>query len=68
MEQKPLDNMIGFRERTSAAQLKHWEKNLQIKSDILTTQCKIKPQKDPTAKEERKMLKDIKKNMRMEAK
>ena len=60
--------MIGFRERTTEAQLRIWQRNLQINSDILTTQCKIKLQKDPTEREERKMVRDIKRNMVRDAK
>ena len=39
MEQhtKPLDNMIGFKERTPVHWLKHWERNLQINANVLTT-------------------------------
>ena len=56
---KALDNMIGFKERTSAQQLKKWAKNLQINADVLTTQVKPDKNRDPTEKEERKMIRDI---------
>ena len=36
-EEKALDNMIGFKQRTPAEQLRKWEKNLQINADVLTT-------------------------------
>ena len=67
-QEKPLDNMIGFKERTPVSQLKKWQKNLQINANVLTTQCKIAIEKPPTEKEERKMIRDIEQNMRKNAK
>ena len=60
--------MLGFRERTPASQLKKWSKNLMINADVLTTQCKDAAQKDPTAKEERRMVREIKTRQKREAK
>ena len=62
--EKPVDNMIGFKERTPAPMLKKWQKSLHINSAGLTTHCKIVIDKPPTAKEERKLIKDIERNMR----
>ena len=56
--------MIGFKQRTADTELRKWEKNLNINNDVLTTQVDFKFCKDPTEKEERKMVRDIKKGQR----
>ena len=57
---KALDNMVGFRERTPVPQLKQWERNLNINSKILTSQVNTELEYVMTAKEERRMVKEIK--------
>ena len=52
--------MVGFRERTPVPQLKQWERNLNINSKILTSQVNTELEYVMTAKEERRMVKEIK--------
>ena len=52
--------MLGFKSRTSDADLRNWEKKLNINSDILSTKIEYKVIMEPTEKDERNMVRDIK--------
>lgn len=67
-QDQPLDNMIGFKQRTDESDLRKWEKNLNINNDMLTSQCDMTTKFAPTEKEERKMIREIKNSQRREAK
>ena len=60
--------MLGFKQKTSANELKKWSKNLMINSDVLTTQCKYETKAVPSAKEERQMVREIRTRHKHEAK
>jgi len=66
-QEKALDNMLGFKERTPALQLKRWEQNLQIKPNVLTTQVNVSPHLDLSLKQQRRIVRDIRKKQKREA-
>ena len=49
--EQPIDNMIGFKERTPATVLRKWEKELLINAKNLTSACRIETNDNMSDKE-----------------
>ena len=53
---KAIDSMLGFKQQTGDIQLKKWEKNLQVRPEMLTSQCAYKKEQNVLTDKEEKMI------------